>query len=357
MNKLYDLVLGDTCRRLSVFGLAGLLTLICSLVELWGLHRTEETVYDSVPWILLFNVLVSAIIFYVVRVASFFKSEFSWRTKSVGGVTAFGVLLVLLNVDVPKIQSMAADYSLGIIAAKFDTVHAANITPVQAQRQFDKLQTIVTASALSRIPVSPERLNTVHNAVSNYLDKSGLPDSTRQAGWRTAIDVESLSLNRQADTGTINSRSATTLGAQINSTLEFNHDVYMTGDNSNLVFNGGQISVEHATAVFNRINFVSLITSGWLLVPSKDAHVFVQDSVFVNGTQQIDGITWLNVEFRGTWLIYRGGSIRLHNVVFKDFERNRVMAYLPPELAMMILDSKSKPISYSSDSNASHIIE
>jgi hypothetical protein len=72
----------------------------------------------------------------------------------------------------------------------------------------------------------------------------------------------------------------------------------------------------------------------------------VINSIFEGGQQQLDNIDWIDVQFRDMQPQYYGGAIRLRNVSFRDFNRDRVLVDLPSDLAQLILESGGKPINY-----------
>jgi hypothetical protein len=72
----------------------------------------------------------------------------------------------------------------------------------------------------------------------------------------------------------------------------------------------------------------------------------VIDSIFQDGSQPLDNISWIDVQFRDTQPQYFGGAIRLRNVSFKGLNKEMISFRLPPDLAKLILDADGKPINY-----------
>jgi hypothetical protein len=346
MNKFYDAFFENNRLRWNAFGIAGAITLVHALFQLWVVHRTEEMVYSEVVWVLLSSIILVLVVCFVRRANLVARPQYNPRYQLFGGTIAVLALIGLLNVDVPSVQSRVADYTLRRAFGVFGTVQASNLSVTQVQSRFRKIQTIVSSSTANQIPVNPATLNTAQATLSGYLNHSSLPEQTKQDAWRTTIDLQSLSLNRQAESGAISSRQISTSGLSYASFVRIDYDVYFKGDHTSITFNGGGIDIENATAVFDKIDFQAT-GAAFPLIVGKDAKVFVIDSIFQGGLQTLDNITWSDVQFRDTQLRYSGGAIRLRNVSFTETRIEHIVTWgLPIELDNLILKSNSQPISY-----------
>ena len=79
---------------------------------------------------------------------------------------------------------------------------------------------------------------------------------------------------------------------------------------------------------------------------AQGGKIVVIDSIFQNGVQPLDNISWINVQFRGTRPESSGGAIHLRNVSFSVSNEPGMLFMLPPTLANLILNSNGKPIDY-----------
>jgi hypothetical protein len=122
------------------------------------------------------------------------------------------------------------------------------------------------------------------------------------------------------------------------------HDLFIKGDHS-LFLLGDTIEVSKVTVVFKGIDFQVQGAHPPLWVV-QGGTLIVIDSIFQGGQQPLDNISWIDVQFRDMQPQYHREAIRLRNVSFTGFNRDRLFLDLPHDLAQLILESGGKPINY-----------
>jgi hypothetical protein len=352
MSKLFTFFFSDETHRAKVYLASATISLAYALINLWVLHRTEERVFSEVIWVLLSSILLFLII-YVVRGRAQVSPppKFHFWFYALGTASAV-LLLMMVNIDVPAFQAYVADAALNHLSVKFDSVKAATLPPDQIQASVRRIQSIVTASVKADVPVNPNTLQKTRNALSNYLRKEKIPPQVRQAGYSTALDLQSFGYTREAQTGAIATppissiaRKISDVGYGINSVLDIDQrDIFIKGDHSLFVL-GDSIVVSKVTAVFKGVDF-DVRGANPPLALGQGGTLVVIDSIFQGGRQSLDNISWIDVQFRDMQPEYHGGAIRLRNVSFTGLNRDWVLITLPHDLAELILESGGKPINY-----------
>jgi hypothetical protein len=347
MNRFFDFMFLDTRLRWTVYGVSAGITSVYAFISLWVLHHDEERVFSQLIWVLFSSVLL-------MMAAIFIWESVMLARRSLPAIKPVGVRFILvgffswlfmvtmLNLDIRSFQGYIADSALKHISLKFDSAQAAVLSPAQVQSSVQKVQSIINNQ---HIAVSSQTLNKTQTALSSYLKHSSLPEHTKQAAYATTLDLESATYKAQVQSGEIKPRQISETGFPIASNVIFNHDVYLVGGHSELILNGGSFIVSNGTAVFDKIDFRNQ-ASPYALVSAANGNIVVIDSIYQGGLERLDGITWINVEFRNTRIENHGGPIRLRNVTFTDCDLRLLMFQGPRDLWNFIEHNPGKPINY-----------
>jgi hypothetical protein len=375
MNRLFDFFFTNERLRWKVYGVSAGVAFVYVLFNLWGLHRSEQQVFSEIIWILPSTILLSATV-YVLKgpalrsqgvrpgygpgdAALTIDRNYFAKCRPrfqqgliITGAIATVFLTTMLEIDVSSFQASVANHALNATIARFGTVYAATWSPEQVQANVRKIQAIVTTASTDKIPINPDTLNKAQATLSGYVKKYALPQQTKQAVYAVTIDLQSLAYTRELQNEAITPRQLAKEGYPIASTVVLNHDLYVKGEHSKFFLTGGSFYVKHCTVVFDGIDFESPYDV-YPLAVGEGGNILVRDSIFQGGSQLIDKITWVNVEFRKTMLGYSGGPIRLRNVSFRDYGDeatgpSNILLYasLPIELTNMILKANGQPINY-----------
>jgi hypothetical protein len=125
-------------------------------------------------------------------------------------------------------------------------------------------------------------------------------------------------------------------------------NLYLRGEHSVFFFApiDGYFFLRNSNIVFDSLDFEGSGTSPVII--SDNSVIFVHDSILENVSQQVlDDITWVGVRFEASQLYYRGGSLRLRNVSFKDCVFSPLLfAPIPQQLSDRINESKGQPITF-----------
>ena len=349
MNRLFDFFYANEKLRWKVYLSAGWAALTYGLVNLWVFHRSEERVFSETACLLVFLILSMTVLTIVrgVKGKEPVRLNRSPRASAkfiVAGVCAVALLANMFVIDVPAFQASLADFSLRRIAKQLDSVQAASLSPEQLQARFRRIQSVVGNSSEGQIPVDARTLKWTQSAVSHYLLGRSLPERTNQAGWAAAIDLQFLASRRYVETGQVVPQVAKQ-GYVLNSFLELNHDLYFQGESSAFFVNDA-IGIKGAAVTFDRINF----NGRWnpLVLMDDRASALVIDSYFQAGTQVLDRITWVNVHFQNTRILYNQGPLRLRNVSFTNCDLRDLQPpfHIEQELLRRIQESNGRPFTY-----------
>jgi hypothetical protein len=353
MNRLFDFFFTNGPLRYKAYKISAVIAFVYAFANIWGLHRKEQNVAPEMTGLLLLSISIF-LLWHI------FKGEMTSNVpppkvgRGLAWAGAISLLFVvsLWGINVARMQAYIADAALHHFYLKFESVEAAPLAPEQVQSSVRRIQSIVTASERNKVPVNSDTVQKTGAALSNYLKSNKVPPQVQQSGYSAVLDLQSLWYTREAQSGTFPTLPISSVGRQfsdegyvINSFLAFDqHDVLITGNHSLLVL-GDTIRVSKVTVVFKDVDF--LVRGGYPpLMVDQGGRIAVIDSIFQDGVQPLDNISWIDVQFRGTQPEYHGGAIRLRNVTFTGFNRDRLLISLPPALVQLIFDSGGKPINY-----------
>jgi len=355
MNRLADFFLKEQAVRWKVYGTSSAFAFIYALINLFVLHREEQRVgVESIAVMFtLISVLVGA---YVVQAKGFDEDKtpplkiFGSRLALVGALAVAFVALAYFT-GIPRMQAAIIDLRLQLLTAR-STVYAAYRPPdQQLQTHVQAINSIVETSSRNQIPVDPNLLVKAQIMLSNDLKAPALSTKTKQAGWTTAIDLQSLAYTRMAQTGAVPAVSPRQIfngpSYHFESPVVLDKDVYIRGEHSVFTMDS-QFVVRHATVVFDSIDFVGTTSEPPVEIWGAGSNAIVRDSIMRNVTQYLDGITWVDVRFEDSYIDYSGGPLRLRNVSFTNckFLEPEFFSTQGLELRKRIMESKGQPISF-----------
>jgi hypothetical protein len=361
MNRLADFFFKDQAVRWKVYGLSIAAAFVYALVNLLALRREEQRVGIESVVVLLALISISIGV-YVARVKVFAEAQeptskrFGLRLAWAGVLAAAFVGYSYIK-GIPKMQAAIIDLRLERLTTPLPTVYAAFRPPDQlVQTRVQTINSIVETSSRNQIPVDPALLTKARTQLSNELRAPAVSFQTKQAAWAAAIDLQALAFMRLAEIGRM-----TTLDPReilrgptyfINSVVSIDGKaIYTKGDHS--VFNvgtGGQFVIHQSDVMFDSIDFVSSSPQELLVVDDR-SDVLVRDSVITNVSQDLDRVTWSDVRFESSTILYRGGPLRLRNVVFRDCDLTSLAAGLSvalksPESVAAIINSVARPVTF-----------
>jgi len=365
MNRFIDFFLEEQQFRWKVYLASGCIAFVYGFVNLFAFHRTEERVSLETVGV----VFVVAIIFvavYVVKGAAFFSEtekprrviRLGWKL-AVAGTAALALLISTYVIGTSGILAAVVDFRLKSFATFLSAVQAANITDEQLRARYQKIEFVVSTSSANRIPVDPVALRMAQTAISRSLKEHSVSDQTKQLGWATAIDLQSLTYRREVETGAtkpVTPREiANSGGYLINSPLRFDKgDLYIRGDHSWLMLGpgGGEIVIENSSVVFDKVDFRSVTAQPAILLVGDRSNAFVRDSIMEGVIQSLERVTWVDVRFENSRILYtEGAPLRLRNVSFKNCDLSRlsfpwVSGPVSSELIKRIMEANGQPITF-----------
>jgi len=357
MSRLIGFFLEEQSVRWKVYLISSAIAFAYAVINLFALHRSEGRV--SIEAVILQFMLVT--IFVVVYVSKgevlVKEKEESSRTVRldhrlvVAGAVAALIMALISHVGIPRLQAEIIDLRLVFLATRMATVHAAPLSDYQLQTRLHEIKSIVETTSRNRIPVDPVLLMRTQSALSSNLKTRPLSDQTKQMGFTTAIDLQSLAYTRQVQTGAISPRQiANTGGYMIGSPVAIDKEsVYFQGQHSwfALAPSGGQFVVSQSNVVFDSIDFQGFLSRSAIELKGDNSSVLVRDSILDTVTQNLDKITWVDVRFEKSRILYRGGPLKLRNVSFKDCDLSHLgNGSVNVELARRITNAAGQPLTF-----------
>jgi hypothetical protein len=262
----------------------------------------------------------------------------------------------MASIDIPKMQAAIVDFRIKSFAAFLDTVQAANLSDAEIRDRYKKIDSVVSVSSKNKIPVDPKVLQDAQTAIASSLKRSP-SEQTKQLGWTTSIDLESLTYTRMVQTGAITParQIASTGGYMLNSPFRISKGpISLEGDHSwfALGTGGGQIIVDQTTVVVDKIDFLGFTSLDAIELVGDRSNALVRDSIMKNVTQHLDRITWIDVRFENSRVLYTEGALlRLRNVSFIDCDLSHMG--VPPawgpvsqELEKRIREANGHPMTF-----------
>lgn len=372
MNRFIGFFLEEQQLRWKVYLISGGIAFVYALVNLSAFHRSEERV--SLETVLVLFMLVA--IFVAVYVAKGRVSvaetgtpkkviQFGWKL-AVAGTVAAALLVSMYQINIPELQAAIIDLKLKSFATSLDTVKAANLSDNQLRSRYQRIESIVGTSSTNQIPVDPNLLQQTQTAVSRSLKAGSLSEQTKQLGWATTMDLESLFYTRKVETGEISPiparQIANTGGYVINSTVVLDKgNPYIRGDHSWFALGpgGGSFAIKQSNVVFDGVDFLGFTALSPINLLDDRSSALVRDSILKNVTQYLDRIAWVDVRFENSRLLYtEGAPLRLRNVSFKSCDLSLSQLHFPPdigpppagpvgsELQKRIREADGKPITF-----------
>lgn len=354
MTEIFDFLFTNERLRWKVYGISIGITVLYVAVNLWVLHRTEDHVFSEIIWILLISIVILGLLSALWRHLTVRKVLVGQaatpgmhkvtQTFVIVGFLSAIFLTNMMNLDVRGYQAVVANAALSYIATKFSSVHASEPSPSQVQANSRRLQLIAQNSVRDKIPVSPAGLDKAEQSLSGYLGRqTQLPAQTAQSAYSAVIDLQTAAFKTRVQEGDIKPREISKEGYPINSILTLSRSAYFSGNHSLLVLGDDVIAENGAQVVFGGIDF---LLRGGRLFAQPGSSILVTDAIVHGGDQYLDGITWANVEFRNTILVYHGGPIRLRNVTFTDCRLGFPPIGLPNDFVNAVTNNLRQPVNY-----------
>jgi hypothetical protein len=359
MNRFAAFFFEDQAVRWRVYGTSSGVAFIYALVNLLILHREDKSVGMETVGILLILISLSIAV-YVTRVR--ISEEATTRPLKISSarlriVSAFATALIAFAyfTGIPRIQAAIMDFRLERFTAS-STVYAAYQPPdQQLQNHVRTINSVVDTSSRNQIPVDPNLLVKARTVLLTDLSAPTLSAQTKQAGWTAAIDLESFAYTRQAQTGaitTVTPRDISTGDSYFFNgvTPIDNKSIYVKGDHSVFTVRG-QFFINQSIVIFDSIDFVGSMSQDIFVVRGDSSRVFVRDSIIKNVIQNLDHITWVDVQFENSQLLYRGGPLRLRNVTFTNCDLSKLDFSLGillknPALVASITKASGQPVNF-----------
>jgi hypothetical protein len=364
INRFIDFFLIEQRLKWKVYLTSVGVASVWAVLRLSLTDKSEEEISLEAAILLCLLVMIS-VIAYVAKGRLFPpKAEelrpypcFSLRF-GLAGAAGLVLMAAMVKIDVPKMQAAMIDFRLKTFATFLNTVQAANLSEQQLRDRYKKIESIAAVASTNQIPVDPNVLQKAQTAISTSLRQRSPSEQTKQLGWTTSIDLESLAYARMVQTGAITPvslRQIANVGYVMNSPLFIdNRNINVLGDHSLIALGpgGGQFILNQSTVVFDKIDFQGSVSVPAIELVGNRSNAIVRDSIMKLVTQYLERITWVDVRFENSRILYtEGAPLRLSNVSFKDCDLSHLG--FPPawgpvseELKKRIEEANGQPITF-----------
>ena len=352
----------DRNYRRAINALSGITSTLYVSLNLLALHREKVKVTVETAFLLCLLLAVGMLLHSTIRKTTPKRSLPNPEPgKFLPVFISLAIGIALLGILQTKlvVRLQAAVIDARIVGFDKAIAHTYSFeTPEQAQAQlrsrFQKLESIADVSYRYQIPISPSSSSTARQKVRAALNQPQLSESTKQTGWMAYAKLYDLAAMQATEGNTAPIHAS---GFVINSTVDLaNRKIRFVGDHSALIFENGDIVIRNSTVVFDGISLRAQqpFREGLYLLGSGSS-VVVRNATVENLDQTLDGITWINVEFRHSMIKVKNGSFTLVNVTFRDCDLRWLLPSGPLggqvglELRERISKANGQPITFAYD--------
>lgn len=333
MNSPLESFFMDHGYRRTIYALSGIASTLYVSLNLLALHREKVEVTIETAILLCLLLTVGILLHSTPRET---RTTGSTAVPEPGkflpasiclavGMVLFGISQTSLVV---RLQTAALDArfaGIGRVAAYKFATPSSEQAQAQLRSRFDELGSIADVSYRHKIPLNPGRLSQAEQRVRAALNQPQLSEITKETGWMAYGKLYALAAVQET---TSNTTPVQADGLLINSPLDLSDmKIRFVGDRSALIFGDGDIVIRNSTIVFDGVSLrAQQPFREALFVLGSGSSVVVRNAIVENLDQTLDGITWINVEFRHSMIKVQGGPVTLVNVTFRDCD----LRWLPP---------------------------
>ena len=230
------------------------------------------------------------------------------------------ICLFCYSADIKYLQNSVINYRIKLAIA---SVKASTKAPVACYGcdfpGFAKANSIVAASEANGLQPDQRLLSQLQHALQKvpYQSTFFKPISPNPITPEATIASVDIILSKQlAPNSPTVENSPRTYYFASNAPIE-DKTVQFLGGPSTFQLEGSFVIVR-SHIVFDKINFVGAYTSAVPIVTDAQSSVLVRNGSFKNVTQDLDNISFENVEFLDSVLYYRGQELIVKNVRFRN---------------------------------------
>ncbi len=274
------------------------------------------------------------------------------RFNLAAAVASILLMITVSMVNVPKMQAMIVNAKLANLSKFLDSAPAAFLPENQLQKRYKKIQSILSVSSASRLPIDPNILQNTESAVAQSLRRGSYSEQTKQLGWATSIDLRSLAYARRVQEGVI-TPPPIAIDPSIHGPVQITdkHGLTITSAGRSLLYPGERFVIAHSSVSFIRIDFQDISAGSAIELADDASSVTVSDSIMTFVIQNLDRITWIDVHFENSQLSYtEGARLSLRNVTFQDCDLSHLgTGPVAMQLQKLIEAAGGKPVTFTYD--------
>jgi hypothetical protein len=267
-------------------------------------------------------------------------SEFSWkwpfeiepilrppsRPVIVGGLVAIAVLVSAPKLSVRIIQAAIVDPHLERAVASVKPDEAASLPSDQLKARFQTISSIATTYTDRRIRANPEVVSRSIDNLQDTLKSTKASDDVRRSGAAAFVALAAYATYNNVllsvNVPTVLLPHGETGNSLVSQVPLKNGAIWWQGSaEGNTIFAmpngaGPVFPILNSRVVFNGIGFNGFGLGRAFVGTDGQSQVAVMNAKIEGAVQKLDSIVWLDIEFRGSRIVYEGGPLYLGKVKF-----------------------------------------
>ncbi len=265
-----------------------------------------------------------------------------------GGLVACLILLSAPRLNVSKVQAAIVNQRLETAASSVEPDKATSLSGNQLKTNFQRIIAIASNSTQFKIPANPDLVEKVKNNLEATL-KSVNPsrEDVRRTGVAAFVALVAYARANNVliavNVPTILLPHGETGNSMISQVPLKNGAAWWQGSaQGSAIFampnpSGEPVfPVSHSSVVFNGVNFNAFGMRRAFVGTDNESQVVIMNATIEGAAQKLDAIVWLNIKFKNSQIIYRGGLLYLGDVTFEncqfqfgtDTESKKVLAQI-----------------------------
>jgi hypothetical protein len=331
------------------------------------LSRPEETVDSEMLAVCALTIILQIVMYYVG--AKYFETSRTlvsglwWRIsrfehwKYSPALATFLLAISLASmmfIGAPNFQAKVVDFRFDRLTKQIRSVEAAYPFQDTAAHPFEQLLSTVETTARYNVPVDTRRVERARNAIADSLSSKHLPESEKRSAWATMAGLGAYADYRSIEQGGLGPRPVRLGKTDPNEAFVLSSHVelkdvpaWFVGTQSNVQIGDVGFILTNAKAIFDDLRFQGEYSGAIpILVKDASSKVLVRNSAFRSVTQDLQGVSWQNVQFSDSIILYSGGPVNLYMVKFQQCNLQFGGDQISQELKMRILSANGQPISF-----------
>jgi hypothetical protein len=267
-------------------------------------------------------------------------------------------LSFMMFISAPKFQAKVVDFRFDRLTKQILAVEAASLSQDRKKPPFEQVLSAVRSTATFNLPVDTKRVERARDAIAESLSSKELPESTKVSGWEAMAglgayaDYRSIQQGGQVPRPVWLGKTGPNEAIVLSSPVELkDKPAWLTGAQTKVLIGDLGFILTNARVIFDDIRFEGEYSGAIpIMLEDSESKVLVRNSTFKNVRQNLQGVSWENVQFSDSVVFYSGGPVNLYMVKFQQCRLQFGNDSISQELQLRILSANGQPISFAAGS-------